>query len=288
MNLEKLMVFIDKEYKSYFNEDIFVPQRTLVLKEFEIKKNLDFVRDYLLTIEVNEELIIILFEPIVLLSNNDNIKQITHCQYNYALDYVKGLMELFQSTPFIFAESNWQQWLFDMNVNSFKFFDYLTNAIQEEVCNCESDAEKVQLFYSKLKQYNQHRFKIKKALNNNLPDIKTQVSNWIEEEILFINRKSSLENTNFVNNNGPHAKDKILMNLSVAQISYFINILLQANIIKHSNQRDIFRMISENFKTNGTDTISVDSLSAKFYNVEDTTKKAIREKIIELMNLSKK
>jgi hypothetical protein len=47
-------------------------------------------------------------------------------------------------------------------------------------------------------------------------------------------------------------------------------------------------MISENFKTNGTDTISVDSLSAKFYNVEDTTKKAIREKIIELMNLSKK
>lgn len=288
LNLEKLMIFIDNEYKSYFNENIIVPQRTLVVKEIEIKKKLDFVRDYLLAVEVNKDLLNSIFEPIKLLSNNGYIKQITYCQLNYALEYVKGLMLIFQSNPFVFNESDWHLWLFDMNVNSFTFFDYLTNVIQEEVCNCESDAEKLQLLFNKLKQYNQHRFKIKKPLNNNLPDIKTQVSNWIEEEILFINRKSSLENKNFVNNNGPHAKDKILMNLSVAQISYFINILLQADIIKHSNQRDIFRMISENFKTNGTDTISVDSLSAKFYNVEDTTKKAIREKIIELMNLSKK
>jgi len=288
LNLEKLMIFIDNEYKSYLNENIFVPQRTLVFKELEIKTKLDFTRDYLLTIEVNKELLIILFEPLILLSNINSLKQITHCQFNYALEYVKGLMELFQSTPFIFSESDWHQWLFDMNINSFTFFDYLTNVIQEEIINCESDAEKLQLLFSKLKQYNQHRFKIKKAFNNNLPDIQTQVSNWIEEEILFINRKLSLENTNIVNNNESITKDKILINLSVAQISYFMNILLQANIIKHSNQRDIFRMISDNFKTNGTDTISVDSLSSKFYNVEDTTKIAIREKIIELMNLSKK
>jgi hypothetical protein len=63
---------------------------------------------------------------------------------------------------------------------------------------------------------------------------------------------------------------------------------MQTGIIKHSNQRDVFRMIADNFKTNGTDSISVDSLSSKYYNVESTTKSAIKEKIIELLNLSKK
>ena len=79
-----------------------------------------------------------------------------------------------------------------------------------------------------------------------------------------------------------------MIGLSVAQISYFINILMQVGIIKHGNHRDVFRMISENFKTSNTDNISIDSLSSKFYNVETTTKTSIKEKIIELLNISKK
>ena len=82
-------------------------------------------------------------------------------------------------------------------------------------------------------------------------------------------------------------KVKILSGLSVAQMSYFINILMQAGIIKHTNQRDVLRMISENFKTNVTDSISLDSLSTKYYNVESSTKAAIKDKVIELLNLTK-
>jgi hypothetical protein len=63
---------------------------------------------------------------------------------------------------------------------------------------------------------------------------------------------------------------------------------MQTGIIKHNNQRDVFRMICENFKTKGTDSISMDSLSSKFYNVETSTKNTIKEKIIELLNLTKK
>jgi hypothetical protein len=110
----------------------------------------------------------------------------------------------------------------------------------------------------------------------------------LEEEIEFINRKRNLEDSQ----RGPiktlQPINKILLGLSVAQISYFVNILMKTGIIKHANQRDVFRMIAENFKTNGTDNISIDSLSSKFYNVETSTKNAIKEKIIELLNLTKK
>jgi len=120
------------------------------------------------------------------------------------------------------------------------------------------------------------------------PDIKIQICNWIEEEIEFLNKKRNLEESNREIIKSIDSKNKILIGLSVAQISYFINILMQVGIIKHANHRDVFRMISENFKTSNTDNISIDSLSSKFYNVETTTKTSIKEKIIELLNISKK
>ena len=153
--------------------------------------------------------------------------------------------------------------------------------------NCESEIERLELLYSKLKKFNQHQTKIKKSFNDKLPEIKVQICNWIEEEIDFINRKRNLGNQQFSTTKTVEPTNKILIGLSVAQISYFVNILMKTGIIKHSNQRDIFRMIADNFKTNGTDNISIDSLSSKFYNVETSTKNTIKEKIIELLNLTK-
>ena len=62
---------------------------------------------------------------------------------------------------------------------------------------------------------------------------------------------------------------------------------METGIIKHKNQTDVFRFISENFKTNNTEKISVASIKVKYYNVENSTKKALREKIIELLDLTK-
>jgi hypothetical protein len=63
--------------------------------------------------------------------------------------------------------------------------------------------------------------------------------------------------------------------------------LMEAGIIKHKNQTDVFRFISENFKTSNAEKISVDSIKVKYYNLEANTKTSVREKIIELIGLTK-
>ena len=73
----------------------------------------------------------------------------------------------------------------------------------------------------------------------------------------------------------------------VLMVFWAFSLLIETGIIKHKNQTDVFRFISENFKTSNTDTISVDSIKVKYYNVETSTKNAIREKIIELLNITK-
>lgn len=287
-NLEKLLLFTEKEYNEFLNVNIMVPQRTVLMNEYAIKPKLDFVRDSLLAKEMNQELLKILFEPILLLSTINIQNQITYYQFNYATEYVFELSQLLIENHNYVDDSDICNWLLDLNINSFSFFDYKTNLIQEELNSCESEVERLELLYKELKKFNQHRSKIKKSFIDKLPEIKVQICNWIEEEIEFINRKRNLDDPQRGLIKTQQPNNKILIGLSVAQLGYFVNILMQTGIIKHSNQREVFRMIADNFKTNGTDSISVDSLSSKFYNVESSTKNTIKEKIIELLNLTKK
>jgi hypothetical protein len=287
-NLEKLLLFIEKEYNEYLNVNIMVPHRTVLMNEYEIKPKLDFVRDSLLAKEINSDLLKILFEPILLLSTINLQNKITYYQFNYATEYVLELSQVLIDNPNHVNDSEIEEWLLDLNMNSLRFFDYKTTLIQKELDQFDSDVETLEFLYEKLKKFNQHRTKIKKSFFDKLPEIKVQICCWIEEEIEFINRKLNLEGKNNTVIKPSIEKTKILIGLSVAQLSYFLNILMQTDIIKHNNQRDVFRMISENFKTSGTDSISMDSLSSKFYNVETSTKNTIKEKIIELLNLTKK
>ncbi len=287
-NLEKLLLFIEKEYNEYLNVNIMVPQRTVLMNEYAIKPKLEFVRDSLLAKEINSDLLKILFEPILLLSTINVQTKITYYQFNYAIEYVMELSQLLIENPNHVNDSTITEWLLNLNMNSVRFFDYTTNSIQQELDTYESYVERLELLYKKLKKFNQHRSKINKSFIDKLPEIKVQICNWIEEEIEFINHKLNLEGRNEKSIKPIEVKNKILLGLSVAQLGYFINILMQSGIIKHASQREVFRMISENFKTNITDNISVDSLSSKFYNVETSTKNTIKEKIIELLNLTKK
>jgi hypothetical protein len=288
LNLEKLLIFIENEYNDYLNVNIKVPHRTVLMNEYAIKPKLNFVRDSLLAKEMNQELLKILFEPIILLSTINIQNKITYYQFSYATEYIMELSQLLADNQNHVEEEEICNWLMDLNMNSFRFLNFKTNVIEQKLNQCESDIERLELLYRKLKKFNQYRSSLKKSFIKNLPDIKIQICNWIEEEIEFLNKKRNLEESNREIIKSIDSKNKILIGLSVAQISYFINILMQVGIIKHGNHRDVFRMISENFKTSNTDNISIDSLSSKFYNVETTTKTSIKEKIIELLNISKK
>ena len=103
---------------------------------------------------------------------------------------------------------------------------------------------------------------------------------------LFIKKKIATENNITISTN-EETKIKLHSGLTVAQLSYFSNLLLKSDIIKTENQSEVFQFMATNFKTNMTDKISPESFRSKYYNVEETTKHFVREKIIDLLNLTK-
>ena len=117
--------------------------------------------------------------------------------------------------------------------------------------------------------------------------IKVQIKSWIEEEIEYLNWK--LKAKSFSHGIAIVEKDKPKMqtDLSVAQLSYLFNLLNQSGVIKHNNQREIFRFISDNFQTKTTSEISVASIKNRYYDAESSTQSAVRDKILQLLNLTK-
>lgn len=285
--LEKLQLFLETEYSEYCNPGIKVPRKSILASQSITNPKLEYVRNTLLSWELDNTLLQIAFEPILLLSNLSIQEQISYHQFKYAGEYIFELATLIKNHKEIIKEEDLCNWLIDLNLNSFRLFDYKINKIQLQLQTFDSEIEKLNYLYNLLKYYNQKRNKVNRSFKEKLPEIRIQLSNWIEEEIIYINRKINLESGRADANLVKTPSIKIETGFSVAQLIYFVNLLVQVGIIKHNNLRDIFRLIADNFKTKNTETISIDSLSSKFYNVETGTKEAVREKIIELLNRSK-
>ena len=286
--LEKLLQFIEIEYLKYLDIEIQVPFKTLLIKELELDSKLNFIKTHLLELELDNKLMQIAYKPLLKIATNNINQKITYNEFNYYSNYILQFHKyLNNSSQQKLSALNTIEWLVDHNLNTLKFFDYCTDKIKVSIELEKSDSEKIDKLYQLLKYYNQRQTRNFMKLNQKLPSVKQQIVSWIEEEIEYLNKKSCNKKT--INNEPSHQEDfeKMTTDLSVAQLSYFFGLLSQIGIIKPKSQIDLFHFIAVNFKTKTTTVISESSIKNKFYNVEASTIKKIRDKLIEILNLSK-
>ena len=126
----------------------------------------------------------------------------------------------------------------------------------------------------------------KAKFERNLPPVKQQLLNWIEEETKFQKKKMTLAPI-IPQLVAASDKAKINSGLSVAQIAYFCSLLMQSGIIQDDNVSELLRVVCENFKTSKSENISHESLRQKYYSVEYATVEAVHEKLLQLVKLTK-
>jgi hypothetical protein len=285
--LEKLLQFIEIEYLKYLDIEIQVPFKTLLVKKLEIDNKMNFVKARLLEINLDNQLLQIAYQPILKITSHNINQQITYNEFNYYSNYISQFYKYLNNGTQNPNSDTIIELLLDLNLNNLEFFDYCTDKIQEALKFESSSSEKIDKLYQLLKYYNQRQTRNFMKLKQNLPSLKHQIINWIEEEIEYLNKKNSLEKGNPFQIIHQEELEKMTTDLSVAQLSYFFGLLSQIGIINPKSQIELFRFIAANFKTKSTNTISESSIKNKFYNVEATTINRIREKIFELLNLTK-
>lgn len=284
--LEKLIRFIEKEYASYLNENIQIPYRTILFKEYEMKPIVDFVKDSLLDLNINKKLLQIIYAPILKLSTINIQAKMSYQEFNYCIEITKELHRVFQNETKKRISQKLSCWLIEFNFNAPEFLKYLTDKCMIDLNSLEEHNSKIDYLYKNLKEVNQIQIMIHNRWNNNIPEIKEQLIKWLEEEIHYHKKKLKNTSTNQELETVP-VSTKLHFNLSVAQLAWFINVLIKSKIIKTENQKEVIRFFANNSKTDHQENISSDSLISKYYNTEQSSKEVLRTKIIELLNWSK-
>ena len=283
---ERLLAFLESEYFSFLNPKIRVSNNTILRTRNDLAFKSEFIKLRINSSGIDKKLLKIALNPIHKLEEC-NINESINCyEYSYCSRFILKSFKILKNEKTELTNKILADWLFKINLNTLPFFDYLTDIITKELELSDTNVQSLDTLFKILKTQNQSPNSVSLKYKLKLPSIKQQLINWLEEEAEYIRKKINLEGS-LPQVADSENKIKLLSGLSVAQLSYFSNLLLQTDIIKHDNHSEVFQFMTDNFKTTMTDKISTGSFRSKYYNVEDSTKNFVREKIIDLLNLTK-
>ncbi|MBC7410079.1 MAG: hypothetical protein H7339_16975 [Arcicella sp.] len=283
---ERLLAFLESDYFSFLNPTIRASDNTILKAQNNLAYKSEYIKSKINSADIDKKLSKIALNPIQKLEDCNVNKPITCNEYKYCSRFISKAFKMLKENKAELSNKTLSDWLSKTNLNTLSFFDYLTDTIIKELEQCDTNTQGLEILFKMLKVQNQNPNSVNRRFKLKLPAIKQQLVNWLEEEAEYVRKKINLEGQNPKFESSEN-KIKLLSGLSVAQLSYFSNLLLQTNIIKHDNQSEVFRFMADNFKTTMTDKISKESFRTKYYNVEDSTKNIVREKIIDLLNLTK-
>jgi hypothetical protein len=142
----------------------------------------------------------------------------------------------------------------------------------------EDPIEKKVILDRWLSEFRLSHQKLHSKYHSTMPALKDQVVMWLEEEICKVKESRSRSAGSQI------IVEKLPISLSVAQLAYFYKVLFDIGTIPTKNQKEIARFLAANFKTSKTDSLSVESLNSKYYNVEESTKAAVKDLVIKMLN----
>jgi hypothetical protein len=276
-----LMQFLSSQFGEYFNFNEKATVSLKLEKFYLFRERITNLGN--LVPDRNSELLRICLSPVNEFLDGKTDSQITFRELIYFDTLLKEIETIAQSgKPF---EDSLKFTLICLNFNSFQFFRYLTNEIEIALKQDESHSAKVNRLSWYLKNYNQIIEKPDLFFKTRQASIKTQINNWIIEEIGYLEKSLQLAKASTVITSCYTSPDfKIHTELSVAQIGYFIRLLFDTGVLQNKNHSDVIKFISNNTKTRQVEIISPESLRTKFYNIEEGTRKTVKEIIIRILN----
>ena len=147
--LEKLLRFIEKEFKHYLNENIQIPYRSILVKEYEITDKLNELKSRLLGSSINDELLKLVYEPLLKISTINIQEKLTYYDFNYCTDFILILHHQLDFENI--TEKSIKDCLFDLNFNALNFFDILVFNTKSLLNETENNIQKIDVLYHELK-----------------------------------------------------------------------------------------------------------------------------------------
>lgn len=286
--IEKILRFIESNYLAYINKNITIPYKSKLVEEYELQAKCAFIKSILIKTDLNSEIRTIVLTPIFKLNQLKIKERITYRELIYYNVYISQLHNELLSDPEV-TEKILLRFLFQINYNSQVLIQYLFKNLMLKLKDFNEESQQLDYLYRELKETNQQSICTHLVLEPAAPNLKKQLSSWLEEEIQYLHKNQNKQNAeaslfppSIQRNIG-----KIQANLSVSELALLFRLFHDTECISHENQSELIQFIADNFHSKKVGNISVSSLRTKYYSPENgaiiTLKKQI-EKMLELIS----
>lgn len=284
--LEDLISYIEKHFSRYFNPDAKIPDSYKLIAIRDIQELLPAIEGSFNQKGLNPRLQSIILSPLKAFIRDKTASDTSFLNLIYLKNFSQELL--------VWSDSNLTDQELNhkiicimvyLNFNSYKLFALCTESIISSYQEIDTLAGQIERLAWYSKNINQAQVKPGFAYKPGHKSLRDCLIQWIDEEICFLEKRQQLTlNLPLSKVEGLQDDFKFNTSLSVAQLAYFIRILLEENILLNRNQKEVLKFIARFTRTKKAESVSPESLRTRFYNVESSTKDAVKDVIIRLLN----
>lgn len=275
--LDDLLTFVERHFTKYFDQDAKAPEGYLAIARKDIRANLKKLEKLLNSANPDSKIVDLVLHPMRRIMRTKPKKETTYRKVLYAKEMQKELFRVLSTTSMDINE-DLRSIIYYLNYNSVKAFTYHAHYINAMIGQVESRTEKLELLSLTLKKINQTQVKPGIHYNLHALSLKDQINEYIQVEIDYLERIQNLSNS-------PPSRGldaflqlfKLKFDISVSQLAFLFRIFIDTRIIQNKNLTEILRFVARFTMTKKSETVSYESLRAKYYNVEGGTKVAVRQ-----------
>lgn len=280
--VDQLVHYLIKRYRFLINHDREVPVKIKALYIRIFQHNLKNFRNC--ENEWRMEVLWAFAQPFIHLIKNKQAK-LTYKTLVYLNTVIKQVMIVLSEEENLETGKQIEKILFLYNFNSVHFWNYFCQKIDNSIKNLDSEVERLESLCWYLKSINQVTVLPGISFNPKQVPVKEIIVNWISDEISYYEKMIRLKAcTPAQLKNTLENELKILTDMSVSQLAIFIRLLVETGIIKNKNQMDVIKFYASTTQSKRTENISPESFRTKYYNIDESSREAVKHLIIHLLN----
>jgi hypothetical protein len=279
---EELLNFIEIHFCNYFNQDTKIPENYRMTSRAEYKTMMASFKRNARRQNINKNLYQIIVDTYEEFYTVTAPKGITFRRNIYLTKLLSCLVEKSSDRSVENIDTEIINLLQYFNFNHFRFWNFITAGISDELSNLDNAALKIDKLHWFTKSFNQFQMKPQYSLFPNICSVKEFCIQWIDEELTFM--KTQCEPVVLASQSHARITEQIETNLSVPQLAFIIKLLIDEGIIKNSSYRQLSKIAAAHFKTPKATHLSVEKLRIKTFSIEKQTVDKVKDIVIQLLN----
>ncbi|WP_378181992.1 hypothetical protein [Aquimarina sp. SS2-1] len=287
--LDNILDYLEQIFYEYLDYSLPVSHQQKLWFIYKNKRLADIIITKLHKTDISKEFCEMIIAPLLRIRNNE-LPILSYENKAYLITYLKVFKKLLTKTPKPSFETICKV-LISLEFNTFNIFFFIENHFRSQLENLNSRNELLQLYLLK-RNVVTISITSTQRYNSNLPSLKEQLLIWLDEEIKLLktNLKFSSD-TEEENLKSSINQEKKMIELTVSELSLIARLMYESDILKGS-KKNFFHFLSDSFKTKKSNTISVESLSNRYYSINKATFRSVdgilRIMLYKLENLKRK